>query len=77
MPHGEAKKKKKNTVLVVQDASKSDNIQPSCGCHVAIFRTASLMGVNASVFHNFDLEDLSLFILRILNLENDNGKYMK
>lgn len=76
MPHGEAKKKK-NTILVAQDASKSDNIQLSCGCRVAIFRTASLTGINASVFHNYDLEHLSLFTLRILNLENDNGKYMK
>ena len=77
MPHGEAKKKQNKTVLVPQDASKSDNIQPSCGCHVAIFRTAYLTGISASIFHNYDLEHLSLFTLRILNLENDNGKYMK
>ena len=51
MPHGEAKKKKK-TILVAQDASKSDNIQPSCGCRVAIFRTASLTGINASMILN-------------------------
>lgn len=37
----------------------------------------SLMGTNASVFHNYEHEHLSLFTLRILKLENANGKDMQ